>query len=257
MEAQAHVLTVAALDAANRRPVSVSPSTTVTAAVTLMMTHGYSQLPVMTSSRDVKGIVSWESVATGLLRGRTSASAQDLMQTAVVVDATTPIFDVVRMVVDHDYVLVRALDRTIVGIVTGSDLSVQFGVLTEPFLRLSQIERGIRRLLADGAPLERIREAAGLDDLTAISELGFGDYVCCLQTPGIWSLLRLSIDRVIFCQGLDRVRLIRNAVMHFDPQGITTSDVDFLRQFEKTVGKLTRWQTEAGIGGPSTDSELS
>jgi CBS domain-containing protein len=42
----------------NSRPLSVSPDCTLNEAVTLMLRHNYSQLPVMTNERDVKGIVS-------------------------------------------------------------------------------------------------------------------------------------------------------------------------------------------------------
>jgi len=42
--------------------------------------------------------------------------------------------------VTHEYVLIRAADRRICGIVTTSDLGLQFLQLGEPFLLLGEIE---------------------------------------------------------------------------------------------------------------------
>jgi hypothetical protein len=46
---------VSKLQAANQKIVSIKPDGTVAQAVTLVMAGGYSQLPVMTNERDVKG----------------------------------------------------------------------------------------------------------------------------------------------------------------------------------------------------------
>ncbi len=48
---------ISKLEAANRPPVFVSPDATLSEAVTLMMENDFSQLPVMTSDREVKGAI--------------------------------------------------------------------------------------------------------------------------------------------------------------------------------------------------------
>jgi hypothetical protein len=45
-------------------------------------------------------------------------------------------------------------------------------------------------------------------------------YVRLVQNEENWSKLGLAIDRVEFARVLDRVREIRNDVMHFDPDGL-------------------------------------
>lgn len=60
------------LAAANRPPLCVSPETTVSEAITLMLQHDYSQLPVTTTARDVKGIFSWKSLGSRLALGKTT-----------------------------------------------------------------------------------------------------------------------------------------------------------------------------------------
>ena len=60
---------IGTLEAANRKPMSVKPDDPLSRATTMMQLHDYAQLPVMTNDRDVKGIVSWESIGTRLSLG--------------------------------------------------------------------------------------------------------------------------------------------------------------------------------------------
>src|SRR2546428_287288 len=57
---------IARLASANRPPVSVKPDSTLQQTITLMLTNDFSQLPVMTSTREVKGVVSWKTIGSRL-----------------------------------------------------------------------------------------------------------------------------------------------------------------------------------------------
>ena len=59
-----------------------------------------------------------------------------------------------------------------------------------------------------------------------------------LENPDRWTRLEISIDRAAFCQHLDRVRVIRNDVMHFDTDGISPNDIEALREFAKFLQRL-------------------
>ena len=59
---------ISKLAAANNAPLTVSPDASLSEAATKMLTHGYSQLPVM-NGREVKGVVSWTSIGTRLALG--------------------------------------------------------------------------------------------------------------------------------------------------------------------------------------------
>jgi CBS domain len=58
------------LAAANRLPLCVSPDTRVEEAITLMLQNDYSQLPVTTTIRDVKGTFSWKALGSRLALGK-------------------------------------------------------------------------------------------------------------------------------------------------------------------------------------------
>src|SRR3546814_18831361 len=69
------------------------------------------------------------------------------MHPAVILEDDRSIFEAITAIVQHDFVLVRARDKTISGIVTAADLSLQFRTLTEPFLLLSEIETHVRNIV--------------------------------------------------------------------------------------------------------------
>jgi len=233
---------ISKLAAANRIPTSISPDATVQQAITVMMTNDFSQLPVMTSERDVKGVISWTSIGTRLALGKQGKHARELMDPHQEIHASSSLFQAIPLIVQHQYVLIRGSDNKITGIVTASDLSRQFQQLAEPFLLLGEIENHIRRILADRLSRDDFASVQDPEDsernIDGVADLTLGEYIRLLENPERWAKLNLQIDRVGFCQELDRVRTIRNDVMHFDPDPIATEDLKHLRDFAGFLHRL-------------------
>jgi len=57
---------ISKLKGATNKPVSISPTADLTEAVTVMLSNDFSELPVMSGERDVKGVISWQSLGTRL-----------------------------------------------------------------------------------------------------------------------------------------------------------------------------------------------
>jgi hypothetical protein len=114
--------------------------------------------------------------------------------------------------------------------------------LTEPFLLLSEIENLIRNMIADRfttAEMAAARDPGSMDrEIHSVADMAFGEYIRLLQNPDRWSQLKIAVDRKIFCDNLDRVRVIRNDVTHFDPDGITSQDLEVLRDFTTFLKQL-------------------
>lgn len=223
------------LESAHRTPVSVKPESTLIQATTLMLTHDYSQLPVMTTDREVKGIISWRSIGSRLALGRNCAIVNEFMDAAQVVPIDTSLFDAINIVSEHEYVLVQDSDRTISGIVTATDLSLQFRTLAEPFLLIGEIESQVRKLIHGKFSVEELQEVRNENDpdrlVESVSDLTFGEYLRLIQPDTKWAKLKLEIDRTEFVKRCDDVREIRNDVMHFDPDGLSEDDIAQLRGF--------------------------
>jgi CBS domain-containing protein len=233
---------ISKLAAANKPPASVTPDSTLQQAVTIMLANDFSQLPVMTSERDVKGTISWSSIGGRLALGKSGTLTREHMEPHQEIRADSSLFQAINVITQHQYVLVRGKDSRITGIVTASDLSLQFQQLAEPFLLLGEIENHIRRMLdgrLSGAELSSACDPAdGGREVTSVADLTFGEYIRLLENPDRWKHVALPIDRATFVRQLDGVRSIRNDVMHFDPDGIPTTDLERLREFAQFLQRL-------------------
>jgi CBS domain-containing protein len=190
---------IGSLPAANKTLIVVNQDDSLTKAISLMLQHDFSQLPVMRGEREVKGVVTWKLIGSKLALGCKCEHVGDCREDARIVDSNRTLFDAIPIIVEYGYVLVRdQRDRRITGIVTASDLSLQFQALAEPFLLLREIELHVRQLLADkltvtdfdlfGATPLPIPKPKNVADLT------FGQYVRLFQHPQIWAKLQLKID---------------------------------------------------------------
>jgi len=233
---------VGRLEAANRPPVTVKPDSTLRQAVTIMMNRDYSQLPVMPSGRDVKGVISWKTIGHRLALDLPCQAARECMEPAEVISIDSSLFSAIDRVAEHDYVLVQATDKTICGIVTAADFNEQWRKLAEPFLLVGEIERGVRQILHGKFSTKELEDAkAPGDDSRAISgvaDLSFGEYIRLIGSEKHWSKLDLAIDRGELISRLDKIREIRNDVMHFDPDGLEPVDLITLREFARFLKTL-------------------
>jgi len=60
---------ISRLQAAGREPVSIKPDSSLQQAVTIMLANDFSQLPVMQSPRELKGLISWKAIGKRLALG--------------------------------------------------------------------------------------------------------------------------------------------------------------------------------------------
>jgi len=233
---------ISRLDAANRPPLCISPDADISEAITLMLQHDYSQLPVTTKPRDVKGLISWKSLGSRLALGKKCSKVRECMEEAAEVRADDSLFDAIQKIVARDSVLVRDSTRALTGIVTTADLSLQFKDLSEPFLLLGQIEDCVRNLIADKYHKAELVQACDPADsgreIEDVADLTLGEYIRLLENPARWEKLGVPIDRKAFVAELERVRSIRNDVMHFDPDPVAPEDLGILRKFARFLGDL-------------------
>ena len=208
------------LPAANRPDeiVTITRDHTVREAVTLMIKHDYSQLPVAQNGQTRGYMVSWRSIGRARSRKEDCKFVRDCMEKIRTVTQDAPLLDTVDRIVRNEVVLVIR-HKKIVGLVTTSDLSRQYHEYAEPFLLLQEIEERLRTIIDVKLSTDDLRQAGRGDDdegdIDDASDLTFGGYVHLLQRSDNWGKLDLTIDQKIFVKLLDDVRMIRNDVMHF------------------------------------------
>jgi CBS domain-containing protein len=106
---------ISKLAAANNPPISVRPDGSLQEAVTLMMSRDFSQLPVMTSEREVKGVISWASIGSRLAMGKTSTVVRDFMDQYQEIKSDASLFEAIEIIVQNQYILIRGKDNRISG----------------------------------------------------------------------------------------------------------------------------------------------
>lgn len=243
---------VGLLEAANRGVTYVNPQSDIREAITLMLVYDYSQLAVMTGERELKGVFSWKTLGKQLSHDNSPNYVGHAMEPAAELLETEALFRATDVILDEGFAFVRSsIDKKITGIVTATDLSEQFKNLSEPFLLLGQIENRLRALLHGVFEIDELREVCDngvpgrKDKVEGVADLNFGDYVRLMENPNNWSRIGLLVDRNIFCSELEKVRVVRNDVMHFDPDGIDDEQYDQLRRFSDFLGELQQLSTRA------------
>jgi len=230
-------LTIGTLPSALAGIVSVNPTATFEEVITLMLLHDFSQLPVLAGPHNLRGSVSWKSIA----RARHADPGARLSQ--AIVDAREvrydhDLIDVLPTLVEHDFVLVRDQHNAIAGIVTASDVAQAYGELAGHFLLIGEMDRRLRQVIAGAFTLP---DVTGLCDpagerITSFGDMTVGDYQRVLENPGRWTQLGWPLDRKVFIARLEEIRRIRNNVMHFNSSDpLPKTDVDKIRHLNKLL----------------------
>ena len=100
---------ISKLAAANNAPVSVHPDASLQEAVTIMLSRGFSQLPSMSSTRKVEGVISWSSIGSRLGSGLSGSKVKDFVEQHHEVRQDASIFQVIPVVVANDYLISKMI----------------------------------------------------------------------------------------------------------------------------------------------------
>jgi CBS domain-containing protein len=208
-------LLVSEIPSATAGVVSVRPEQTLSAAQALMSARDYSQLAVLVDDRELKGAVSWRSIAHARL-SKAQITLADATWRAPFVYAGDELLKQIDVIWKADFVFVRAEDERVCGIVTTSDLTAAFRDLATPFFQLGEIERRLRRCIDRAFSPDELRAATGSKKLQSAADMVFGQYKQLLSDESRW--LRMGwceVDCMTFIEYLEAARKVRNRVMHF------------------------------------------
>lgn len=230
---------VSSLDAAHRSPITVKPDDPIIKATTLMGVWDYSQLPVWSTPHQIKGVVSWKSIGASLVHGVTPVRVGECLEEAHVIDEEKPLEEAVVAVYEHDHVLVRGRERTIIGILTAADLALQFKQMAYPYGLIGEIENHLRNLVRGKFSDEEFRIASGREEaIDGPEKLTWGGFVRLLERPEGWAKLGFDLDRVVFVRRLDELRDIRNDVMHFSQDPVGPFELEQLQSMVRFLRRL-------------------
>ncbi|MER6676091.1 CBS domain-containing protein [Streptomyces sp. NPDC000983] len=230
-------LTVGTLPSALGGVISVKPTASFEEVITLMVLHDFSQLPVLAGPHNLRGSVSWKSIA----RARHADPGAHLSQ--AIVDARDvrydhDLIDVLPTLAEHDFVLVRDQRNAIAGIVTAADVAQAYGDLAGHFLLIGEMDRRLRQVITGAFTLPEVTKLCDPkgERITSFGDMSVGDYKRVLENPDLWQQLGWPLDRKVFIDRLEEIRRIRNNVMHFNSSDpLPKGDVDKIRNLNKLL----------------------
>ncbi|WGW11536.1 CBS domain-containing protein [Saxibacter everestensis] len=234
----AGALRVGQVPSASADLVSITPSSSLAEAQSLMMRHDFSQLPVLSGDRDIRGMISWESLAQFRMHRGATMALSDCITPVSTVELTDDLLPLVPQIIRDGYVLVLARNRTLSGIVTTADLSEAFSSMAGPFLLVGECERYLRvvvdRYFETSALVAAARPGNADRTVKSSANLTFGELARLFEPVESWSRFNWEIDRSVFLAALEEARVLRNEVMHFSTDAIDQSSL-----YE--LANLVRW----------------
>jgi predicted transcriptional regulator len=214
-----------------QRPMCVPTDTLVNDVVTMMLTHNYSQIPVVGEGDIIRGIITWQSLAARFIFTGAATTAGEVMNKPVRISGDTSLFKALPIIADHGYVLVEEGEGRLVGIVTEADIATQFKKLSEPFLLLGEIENHVRRIILKLYSQEELDAILAQRSIPQFMDITFDDYIELLSDEAIWQRGDTGIGQKSFLASLHRTRDIRDRLISFDPDGWVEEEVVDLRSF--------------------------
>lgn len=237
---------VRVLKAANRVPEYVSNNDSLKTAITKMQINRYSQLPVTNNNiRGLIGYISWETISEAWSNGINSDCVKDYVKEEIQkIKPDTPLLDAIKTIYEYDFAVVVGKDNSLQGIITTADISSEFLSNTKPFLLLEEIEKSIRVLLNGALLLEDIKNICqnAEKEITSIDDLSFGDYKRIIENPELWDKLKINADKKLLTERLDKIRKIRNEIMHFAPDSIDKDSIVVLNDTSKYLATLIKYK---------------
>jgi len=208
---------------------SVGPNSSLQEAITEMLLNDFSQLAVLSGPRNVRGAVTWRSIAQAMHRKLGAGVADAIVHTEVVA-YDRDLFDVLPTLQQREFVLVTDESKAVMGIVTTSDVARRYGEMATPFFQLGELDQTLRWILRCALDLPAVRPLCGRD-VQSFDQLTFGDYQRILENKDVWDRLGWPLDRQKFIARLEKIRRIRNSVMHFHPDPVSEDTIVQLRNF--------------------------
>lgn len=232
-------------------------------ALTIMISHEFSQVPVVSGKRKVVGVVTWRSLACCNVQSDTTAGdGCEPIPGGTPFPLTTPVVDVLDLVFSSEFVLTHNGENELCGIVTASDMALWAKHYCKAFLAVEEIERNLRGVLSNVDPVllnatpptatangDTTDRAHEIDPWTFALYRDFFDRDddAWLELPReqLWS----RIDRSEFRRWLQEANEARNRAFHFrtgddaptaeEQATERESDADLLAQFARCLRIIT------------------
>jgi len=212
-------------------PVCVTLDASVREALSLMVEHDFSQLPVTNRDGILAGMISQETIAHRYFHLQGEVSLLDLKVDHCLTSATTltPERDLLEVLdrLREVYAIVVVKEGRPIGILTDFDTTHFFRDLTEGLILVEDIEVTLRNYIeaaftTDAALQSALVGAFGKDKSSAnepakqFDMLTFGEHIHLITATGNWPRFQDVLGPMdLFAHLMAQVRQVRNQLAHF------------------------------------------
>jgi CBS domain-containing protein len=204
-------------------PCCVSTDKTVGDALTLMVEHDFSQLPIVDKDGNLCGIITEATINRTYYHVGGSISLLGLPVThcqtkPATIAPDSDIFEALDLLKNEYAVVVVEHDKP-VGILTDYDTTHFFRDISEGLILVEDIEVTLRQYIESAFPSEKERREAiklALGQHKDYDRLGFWHHMQLVTAEGNWDKFQPVFEsKELFSLLLDQVRQIRNQLAHF------------------------------------------
>ncbi|MBU2668394.1 hypothetical protein KOI35_33265 [Actinoplanes bogorensis] len=212
----------------------VTPNASFDEALTKMLLNDFSQLAVLNGPRNLRGAVTWRSIAHARHANADATLSDAIEPDVVAVRYDKELIDVLPELQRTGFVFVRDQENVVAGIVTTTDVVQAYGEMAMPFFQIGELDRSLRKVIARNLGLDQVAALCG-HPVRSFTQLSMGDYQRVLDDPATWSTFGWPLDRPAFIERLNEIRQIRNDVMHFKPDPPPPDTIDKLRKINSLL----------------------
>lgn len=272
--------------------VSVSKEDTILHALSLMLEHDYSQLPVLENNGefdDVVGMVTYEGIIRGIRNfsiNIESLKSRDVMEKAFTCNAGDDLFDILDRLKESSSAVVYSSEfPEIAGIITSYDITEYFRAQTEDLMRVEDIESTVRDLIQEAyTTIRPLGEEDFVDEIKLnnaaksvsygrpknFDKLSLSEYINLLTLSETWGFFEpiFNLPAEPIKNLLNGIRETRNQLAHFRGD-LSTEERDRLKfavdwitrcqedyQKEKEGKKFELTRQKSSLGESEKESEI-
>jgi hypothetical protein len=246
---------VGSLLCAKKLPTFVYPDDPLDKAITLMVINDFSQLPVLDKSEQPKGILRWPTILKGLLDSKPLGKASSWATEARTMHRDRSIYDAFEEVLRYEYVLITEDHTKVCGIVTNYDLGAFAHENLVPFMLVGEIELSLRAII-DKHQLDRTKQQQPNDRRPAtngVKEPSLNELMAVLRHEENWQKLKTKLAQKELLDAIDAVRIIRNALMHFN-KSRDANDTEPFADMQR-LKLVARFLGQIGLDGPNSSQD--
>ena len=230
--------TACVFESASAGLMSVKSKDLLSKATSLMRINNFSQIAVLDTAHQLKGIVSWKTIGSSFVDIDENSLVEDFMSKKIkTASLNTSIFEILNEINNNeeDFIFIKDEFNKWCGIVTSHDIVKKYSNLIKPLMFLESIEKRLRKIISETMEI-KIDEVNEIlkKDYSTFDDFVFSDYQQIINSNSKYKRQN-KLDNSVFNSKLQEINEIRNKFMHFRVEGLNDFEIRNLEVFSNLL----------------------